>query len=249
MKTNLKYQNGRLPQEPPKKTKRTSLGWCALTVLGLYLLCSILLFPTSETLREKYNYMLTDIEYNGTLTHKLTLAGSQVLFYLASLLSTSAFFVGASYIVNFAVAKQKERAIGAATITLVGINCSTLLSMIVFLFLKLAHPQLTLASSFAEKVFIEGLFYLACVGVMTVATLLLAAKNASVYICSFACTLTMFVIAAVGLELFDNIPFFRNGTVLTEDVATMILSMLIYVLHAFIGFVIMLKMTKRPKTK
>ena len=248
MKTNLKYQNGRLPQEPPKKTKRTSLGWCALTVLGLYLLCSILLSPTSEELREKYNYMLTDVEYNGTLTHKLTLAGSQVLFYLSSLLSTVAFFFGASYIVNFRITRAKEKAIGASVITLLGMNVSTLLPMLAFAVLIMRDSGISLPDSFIETVLINGVFSVVCTAGVTLLIFLLASKKAPLYLFATISATVMFVCAA-GLELFDNIPFFLNGTVLTEDVVKMILSMLIYVLHAFIGFVIMLKMTKRPKTK
>ena len=245
MKTNLKYQNGKLPTK--QKSKRVSLGWCALSVLGVYLSCSLILIPASDGLREQYNLMSVDAALAGSGEHTLAMIGSQIFFYLASLLSTVAFFLGASYIVNLAAARQSKRAVGAAAITLAGMNCGTLLSLIVFLFLKLTNPQLTLADSFAEKVLFEGLFYLACVGVMTAATLLLAAKKAPTYICALACTLTMFVIGAVGLELFDNIPFFLNGTILTEDLITMVLSILIYVLHSAVGFFIMMLMTRNPK--
>ena len=245
MKTNLKYQNGTLPKQPKKKDLRTSLGWCALTVLGIFLACSIIFTPASASLRDRYDLMTTDVEFNGTVSHKLTMIGSQVLFYISSLLSTAAFFVGASYIVNFAVARQRNKALGASAITFIGLNLGTLLTLGAYVIIKIGSPKVSLPDSFIETVLFEGLFHLICVGAVTALTHLLVSKRAPLYLYAM-CSCTVMFLSAAGLELFENVPFFLNGTVLTEDVVKMILSMLLYVLHAFIGFVIMLRMMRRP---
>ncbi len=248
MKTNLKYQNGRLMQEPKKNSPRTSLLRCALNVLGAYLVCSLVLSPLSASLRESYDYMTSDVEYNGTLIHTLTYIGSVAFFYLSSLLSTAAFFIGASYIVNCAIARRKNKALGAAAITLAGMNIGTLLSLAAFVFLRISNPRVSIPDSTMSTFLYEGLFYLGCVAAMTAAVFLLCSRNAPLYLYSVSCAVIMFI-GSAGLELFENTRFFLSGTILTEDVIKMILSMLLHVLHAGIGFLIMLRMTRREKIK
>ena len=248
MKTNLKYQNGNLPQNAKHKYKRFSLSWCALAVLGTFLICSLVLTPISDALKEEYNLGKTDVAINGTLGHTMLSAGAEVFFYLSSMLSTVGLFLGASYIVNFAVTKRKKNALISATITLAGLNCGAILSLLAFLILKISSPRLTLAASAVEDMLINGLFYLVCILIITALTFLLARKKTPLYIYAMTCSLVMYVCAA-GLELFDNVPFFLNGTILQEDVKKMIISMILYMIHALIGFLIMMRMTKRPKAK
>lgn len=245
MKTNLKYQNGKLPTK--KKSKRLSLGRCALIVIGAYLLCSVALSPISAALGQEYEFGKTDVAVDGTFYHTMLSVGAQVFFYLSSLLSTAAFFVGASYIVNFAIASRRDSALGAAAITFLGLNVGSLLTLGAYVILRIGNPRISLTDSTASAILYEGLFALVCVGAVTAGSFLLVSKRVSLIVYPLTCATIMFV-GAVGFELAENIPFFLNGTVLSEDVIRMILSMLIYVVHAFVGFVIMLRMIRKaPK--
>ncbi len=240
MKTDLKYSNGAVPKG--RREPRELLWVCALLVIGINLLCSLLISPLSRTLTSVSDAMSVDVELEGSAAHILAGAGAQVLFYLSGFLSTAAFFIGAGYILRFAMQKKTDRSVGAAVITYIGLSVSTLSVLVAFIFLRIGDGSVTLSEPLA--LLYDVLFSLLRVGGVLAAVVFMVKKRVKPYVCAIVCAVFMFLCAA-GLELVENIPFFLRGTVLSEDVASIVISMLLYALHAAVGFFVMIRVVRK----
>jgi hypothetical protein len=240
MKTDLKYANG---HTATKKADVRDLLWvCALLVIGINLLCTLALSPLSRALTNAADAMAVDVELEGGALHIITNIGAQVLFYLSGFLATAAFFIGAGYIARFAMQKKTDRALGSAVITYIGVSVGTLTVLIAFFFLRLSDGAITLSEPVA--LLYDVLFSLLRVGGVLAATLVMAKKGVKAYIHAIFCAAFMFLCAA-GLELVENIPFFLKGMMLSEDVVNIVISMLLYALHAAVGFFVMMRVVRK----
>lgn len=240
MKTDLKYANGQIAIK--KTDPRDLLGVCALLVIGINLICSLALSPLSRALTNAADSMAVDVELDGSTLHVLADIGAQVLFYLSGFLATAAFFIGAGYILRFAQKSLTERAVGSAVITYIGLSISTLSVLAAFIFLRIGDGSITLSEPMT--LLYDVLFSLLRVGGVLAAILVLTKKGVKPYIQAIVCSAFMFLCAA-GLELVENIPFFLKGMILSEDVVNMVISMLLYALHAAVGFFVMLRIVRK----
>ena len=242
MKTDLKYSNGQIKKK--KADPRDLLGVCALLVIGINLICAFLLSPLSRTLSSAADAMSVDVELDGSITHILAQIGAPALFYLSGFLSTAAFFIGAGYILRFAIRKKTDCVVGSAIISYIGLSISTLSVLVAFIFLRIGDGTIALSEPMA--LMYDVLFSLLRVGGILAAVIIMTKKRIKPYICAIVCSVFMFLCAA-GLELVENIPFFLKGNMLSEDVANMVISMLLYALHAAVGFFVMMWMVRKSQ--
>ena len=242
MKTDLKYANGHL--EKKKRDPRDLLSICALLVILINLLCAFVLSPLSRSLSSAAEAMSVDVELEGSLMHTLSEIGAQALFYLSGFLSTAAFFIGAGYILRFAIRQKTDCVVGSAIISYIGLSVSTLSVLVAFIFLRIGDGTIALSEPMA--LLYDVLFSLLRVGGILAAVLIMTKKRIKPYICAIVCSVFMFLCAA-GLELLENIPFFLKGNMLSEDVANMVISMLLYALHAAVGFLVMMWMVRKAQ--
>ena len=240
MKNNLKYQN-RAAQKP-KKSRRDSLGWEALFVILINLVCVLILTPIYQGLGGIAYEMSVDVARDGSFLHVLcdTLAGA--LFYISSFLGTCAFFIGASYMVRFAMRSNAPKLAASSVILYIGMSVSTVVTLLVFLIIRIGDASVTLSDPMT--LLYDVLFLLFRVGVIAVAAWLLTRKRVKASVIAILCAVFMFVCAA-GLELIENIPFFIKGTMLAEDVTSLVVSMLLYAAHGVLGWFVMMRMMRK----
>ena len=228
-----------------KKDIRSSLVYNMLFVIGVSLVCYLLLSPLSEWLSNTAYTMSVDVEQKGGFAHMACEIGAQVIFYLSSFLMTATFFVGAAYIVRFAQTKAPSRMLTSASILILGMSSSNIIQLCVYAIVRMRTPYTYLADPY-------GMLFNECVIVgsallITLAAFLISRTKASGAVYSGVCALGMFLIST-GIELYDNIPFFIKGIILREDVVKMIISLVLYMLHAILGFIIMwLFLTKKEE--
>ncbi len=238
MKTNLKYQNGRIPADN-KKDRRDSLGIEALAVCLINLLCTAALTPLYQWFGSVARSLSVDVEMDGSFAHILCELGANVFFYITSFLGTAAFFIGASYVARAALSHRYGRCAAASAVLYAGMSVPTLLTLISYLIVKLADPgSITLSNPMA--LLHDALFLLFRVAVIASAACLLSRKNKKPRVCAALSAVFMFLCAA-GLELVENISFFMKGNILTVDIVNMTVSMLLYAIHALLGYIIMLR--------
>ena len=240
MKNNLKYQNGTVRKK--QKSRRDSLGCEALFVILINLVCVLVLTPVYQGLGALAFDMSVDVARDGSFLHVLcdTLAGA--LFYISSFLGTCAFFIGASYMVRFAMRSNAPKLAASSVILYIGMSVSTVVTLLVFLIIRIGDPSVTLSDPMT--LLYDVLFLLFRVGVIAVAAWLLTRKRVKASVIAILCAVFMFVCAA-GLELIENIPFFIKGTMLAEDVTSLVVSMLLYAAHGVLGWFVMMRMMRK----
>ncbi len=240
MKTNLKYQNARLPSS--KKSKRESLFFEAAAVIAINLLCVAVLTPLYKWLGYLCSDMSVDAARDGSFLHAVCEVGAGVLFYLSSFLGTAAFFIGAAYVERFALRNNISKAVGGGAVLYIGMSVPTVLTLLALFVLKLSDPSVTLSEPLV--LLYDALFMLFRVAVITAAAVLLSRRRVKVHVQVLLCCVFMFLCGA-GLELAENIPFFLKGTVLAQDVFSMVVSMLLYAIHATLGYIIMMRLLRK----
>lgn len=222
--------------------RRVSLGREALFVIMINLAVVLVLTPVYQGLGGIASEMAVDVARDGSFLHVLCNVSAALFFYLSSFLGTAAFFIGASYVVRFAMRGNARNVLASGAVLYVGMSVSTLVTMLVFLIVRASDPSVTLSEP--ETFLYDVLFLLFRVSAVALcAWYLVKARVRAPYI-ALAVSVFMFVCAA-GLELIENIPFFVRGTMLTEDIVNIVVSMLLYALHAAVGFFIMLRMLRK----
>lgn len=226
-----------------KKARLESLGTEAWSIILVNLLCVIILTPLYQLLGSLASGMAVDVEMKGGFLHILCDVGANVLFYLASFLGTAVFFVGAFFVIRAVYQKRTKRALGASAILYVGMSVSSVITVLTYLVIKLTDPS-SITLSNPEALAIDVLFLLLRVILILVCALICRRVGASVGVCAIASCITMFM-CAVGLELYDNIPFFLKGIILDVDVINMVISMILYAIHACLGYIVVTFLNKK----
>ena len=239
MKNTLTYIKNPLEQ---KKSRLDSLLWEGIFVILVNMLCVIVLTPIYQGLGQAAVNMSVDVARDGSFLHILCDVSAAVFFYLSSFLGTAAFFVGASYIVRAAIRGSRERLIASSVILYIGMSVSTLVTLLVFMIIRMGDPTVTLAEPIT--LLYDVLFLSFRVIAIALAAYFLVRARARVQVISAICATFMFFCAA-GLELVENIPFFLRGTILTEDIINLGISMLLYAIHGVIGYIIMVKLIRK----
>ncbi|MBQ2863549.1 MAG: hypothetical protein IJE84_05165 [Clostridia bacterium] len=219
-----------------------SLGFEALAVILINLVCVLILTPAYQGLGEIAGDMSVDVARDGSFLHRLCEIFAAGLFYLSSFLGTAAFFVGAACIVRAATKDSRDRVIGASVILYIGMSVSTIVTLLVFLIVRASSPSVTLAEPMT--LLYDVLFLLFRVGAVALGAWFFTRAKAGIRIISLAAAVFMFFCAA-GLELVENIPFFLRGTMLTEDVVSLVVSMMLYAVHAVLGYIVMTRLLRR----
>ena len=219
-----------------------SLGFEALAVILINLVCVLILTPAYQGLGEIASSMSVDVARDGSFAHRLCEVVAACVFYLSSFLGTVAFFIGAACILRAATRGNRDKVIGASVILYIGMSVSTIVTLLVFLIVKASSPSVTLAEPMT--LLYDVLFLLFRVGAVALGAWFFTRARVSIRIISLATAVFMFFCAA-GLELVENIPFFLRGTMLTEDVVSLVVSMSLYAAHAVLGYIVMTRLLRR----
>lgn len=233
MKKNVKYNS---------PSRRDSLGFEALAVILINLAVVLFITPIYQGLGGLASEMAVDVARDGSFLHVLCDVSAAVLFYLSSFLGTAAFFIGASYIVRFAMRANRDKTIASSVILYIGMSVSTVVTMLVFMIVRMGDSSVTLSEPMT--LLYDVLFLLFRVCAVAAGAWFFARGRVRPPFIALAISVFMFLCAA-GLELFENMSFFIRGTMLTEDIVNIALSMLLYALHAALGYIIMLRMIRR----
>ena len=153
-----------------------------------------------------------------------------------------AFFVGAACIVRAATKSNRDKVIGASVILYIGMSVSTIVTLFVFLIVKASSPSVMLAEPMT--LLYDVLFLLFRVAAVALGAWFFTRARVSIRVISLMTAVFMFFCAA-GLELVENIPFFIRGTMLTEDVVSLVVSMSLYAVHALLGYIVMTRLLRK----
>ena len=235
-------------QKKIKASKYESLGFCALTVILINVICIFLLTPIYQLLGALSQGMSVDVEREGTVLHVLCEVGANVLFYIASFLGTAAFFVGAFYVMRAVYDKKYKRTALASAILYFGMSISSIVTVATYGIIKVSDPT-SISLSNPEALMVDVLFLLVRVLLCVACALVCQKLKAPFSACAVSACVAMFL-CAVGLELYDNIPFFLKGIILEVDVINMVISMILYAIHACLGYItLMFFYKKREKVQ
>ena len=228
-----------------KKARRDSLGHEACAVFLTNIICVLVLTPLYQTLGSLASGMAVDVEQEGGALHVLCDVGANVLFYIASFLGTAAFFAGAYYFIRAVYDGAWKRSIGASCILYFGMSVASIVTLLTYGVIKITDPS-SISLSNPDALLLDVLFLLARVLLVYACALVCSRLGKPLFVCAVISCVIMFL-CAVGLDIYDNIPFFMKGIILDVDVIKMIVSALLYAIHACLGYVVLMLFERKKK--
>lgn len=222
-----------------KKTFRDSLFLCFALIFFLQILGIFVLTPLYKWFGECAYGFSVDVEASGGVLEFLCEFVANLLFYITSFLGTAVFFFGAAYTVYFSISKKYAKSASAAIILFLGMSLQTVATFVAYLILKSseAADEYVFVENYEAILLDAGFLLVRVLFVFLVAVFLnKIIKGAATHLYALTISVFMFLCAA-GLEFIDTtIPFLMKNTPTTADVITIVLSYVLYILHAALGY-------------
>ena len=151
---------------------------------------------------------------------------------------------------RFGITKKWGSYAGSCTVLLLGMSLTTIVTMLVYAAKSLATylSDSTDAVRLTDPMLLlyDFLFLLLQIALATVPAILVSAfvKGVKPNVLA-AISAALIFLSSVSLEFFDTVlPFFAQGSFIAEDVLNLVITLIIYIIHALLGYITCLSFLK-----